>query len=143
MIVIEKTNEKYASATRQNGIGTERVMDWVMRDVSEELKLWGHAGGTGGKIIFKCDGESGMVALRDAVAKFHGGVVIPETSAKGASQSNGAAESAGKLVREFTRIFKTQLQEKARVERDGADPILHWAVRWAAMVCSNIFSGRR
>ena len=71
-------------------------MDWLIRDVSEELKSWRHAGGTGGKIIFKCDGESAMVALRDAVAKFHGGIVIPETSAKGESQSNGAAESAGR-----------------------------------------------
>ena len=82
-----------------------------------------------------------MVALRDAVAKFHGGVVIPETSAKGESQSNGAVESAGRLVREFTRVFKIQVEEKAGVEIDGTDPILHWAVRWAAMVCSRYLVG--
>ena len=56
MIVNEETNERYARATGQKGIGTEGVMDWLIRDVSEELKSWGHAGGTGGKIIFKCDG---------------------------------------------------------------------------------------
>ena len=82
-----------------------------------------------------------MVALRDAVAKFHGGIVIPETSAKGESQSNGAAESAGRLVREFTRVFKIQAEEKAGVEIGGTDPILHWAVRWAAMVCSRYLVG--
>ena len=82
-----------------------------------------------------------MVALRDAVAKFHGGVVIHETSAKGESQSNGAAESAGRLVREFARVFKMQLEEKAGVEIDGADPILHWAVRWAAIVCLRYLVG--
>ena len=111
VIVNEETNERYARATGQKGIGTEGVMDWLIRDVSEELKSWGHAGGTGGKIIFKCDGEPAMVALRDAVAKFHGGIVIPETSAKGESQSNGAAESAGRLVREFTRVFKILAEE--------------------------------
>ena len=58
-----------------------------------------------------------MDALRDAVAKFHGGIVIPETSAKGESQSNGAAESAGRLVREFTRVF----QDPGRREGGSGD----------------------
>ena len=56
----------------------------------------GHAGGTGGRIILKCDGEAGIKAARNAVAKFHGGEVIPEEPAKGESQSNGLVEEAGK-----------------------------------------------
>ena len=69
-----------------------------------------------------------MVALWKAVEQFHGGIVIPEISAKSESQSNGAAESAGRSVREFTRVFKIQAEEKAGVEIGGTDPILHWAV---------------
>ena len=34
---------------------------WLVKDTSEELKAWGHPGGEHGKIIFKSDGEKGMV----------------------------------------------------------------------------------
>ena len=136
MILNDETNEKYARATGQTGIGTEGVMEWLVRDISEEFKSWGHAGGPGGHIILKSDGEPAMVALREAVARFHGGLVVPETSAKGESQSNGAVEGAGRIVREFTRVFKIQVEDKAKVEIVSTDPILQWAVRWAAMVCS-------
>ena len=44
-------------------------------------------------------------------------------------------------MREFTRVFKIQAEEKAGVEIGGTDPILHWAVRWAAMVCSRYLVG--
>ena len=99
VILNEETNEKYARAIGQTGIGTEGVMEWLVRDISEEFKSWGHAGGPGGHIILKSDGEPAMVALREAVARFHGGLVVPETSAKGESQSNRAVEGAGRTVR--------------------------------------------
>ena len=38
VIVNDETNEKYVKAIRQNGIGTEGMMDRLMRYVSEELK---------------------------------------------------------------------------------------------------------
>ena len=82
-----------------------------------------------------------MVAFREAVARFHGGLAVPETSAKGESQSNGAVEGVGRIVREFTRVFKIQVEEKATVEIVSTDPILQWAVRWAAMVCSRYLGG--
>ena len=43
VIANEETNEKYARATGQKGIGTEGVMDLLFRDVLDELKSWGHA----------------------------------------------------------------------------------------------------
>ena len=39
----------------------------------------GAHGGSGGNIIVKTDGEASIVALREALAKYHGGVVTPET----------------------------------------------------------------
>ena len=60
-------------------------MDWIARDISEELEAWGHAGCVGGKIATKCGGEAGIKAARCAVAKYHGGVVILENPAKGES----------------------------------------------------------
>ena len=54
----------------------------------------------------KCDGETRIVALRYAIATFHGGEVVPEGPAKGESQSNGKVEEAGQTIRGFTRVFK-------------------------------------
>ena len=50
--------------------------------MSEELEAWGHAGGANGKIIVRCDGGSPIKQVRGAVAKVHGGEVIPEQPAK-------------------------------------------------------------
>ena len=55
VILNEETNQKYARATGQTGIGTEGVMECLVQDISEELKSRGHAGGPGGHIIFKSD----------------------------------------------------------------------------------------
>ena len=68
----------------------------MVKDASEELKAWGNAGGVGGKIILKCDGEAGVRAMRSAIGQYHGGEVIPEQPAKGESQRNGAVGEAGK-----------------------------------------------
>ena len=110
--------------------------DWLIKDMSEEIKSWGHAGGLVGKMILKCGGEAGIKALRQAVGKYHGGEVIPEEPAKGESQSNGMVEEAGKTVREHTRVYKEQLEEKTGVQLKSDDVIVMWMIRWAAMALS-------
>ena len=50
------------------------------------------------------------------MAKFLGGEVILDDPAKGESQSNGVVEEAGKTVREFVVLMKTQLEEKAGIK---------------------------
>ena len=90
----------------------------------------------------KCDGEKSIVALRDAIASFHGGEVIPEGPAKGESQSNGLVEEAGKTVRGFTRVFKEQLEEKTNTKLEPDDVILQWMIRWAAMNTSRFLVGK-
>ena len=106
VVLNEQTNERYARATGRKGVGTEGLMDWLVKDICEELKTWGHAGGPGRPIILKNDNERPMVAVRHAIAKFHGGVVVQESQVKGESQSNGVVEGAGRIVREFVRVFK-------------------------------------
>ena len=44
-------------------------------------------------------------------------------------------------MREFIRVFKIQLEEKAGADIASTDVILQWAVRWAAMGCSRYFVG--
>ena len=52
-----------------------------------------------------------------------GGVIIPEESAKNESQSNGSAEEAGKSIREFIRVLKYQLEDKADMKLEGNENI--------------------
>ena len=51
------------------------------------MKSWGHMGGTGGSIVIKTDGESSIVALREALAKYNGGIATPETPPHGGESS--------------------------------------------------------
>jgi len=142
VVVNEETGEKHAVAVGNKGVGEAKEDHWAVMDVSEELKVWGHPGGEGGKIILKSDGEASMVAFREALAKYHGGIVVPETSAKGESQSNGAAENAGRIVRDFTRVLKEQIEGLADVKLEPTSCILPWTIRWASMICSRYLVGK-
>ena len=113
VILNEQSGEIFARMTGRKGVGDGGECDWLIKEVSRELKGWGHAGGIGGKIILKSDRERSLVAFRNAVARYHGGVVIPEDPPKNESQSNGAVEEAGKKVREFTRVLKRQIEDRA------------------------------
>ena len=140
-MVDEGTNEKYTRAVGQTGMAESEEIDWLVKDACAELKVWGHAGGTNGKIILKVDGERAIGAVKDAIAKYHGGRVVPDSPAKGESKSNGRAEEAGKTVREFTRVLKDQIEEKAHMTIKCEDVITLWMVRWAAMLCSRYLVG--
>ena len=142
VMVDESTGEKYARAVGKKGTGEENEMEWLVKDMSEEMKSWGHQGGDGGHIILKGDGERSIVALRTALAKFHGGKVVPEDPPRGESQSNGTFEEAGKTVREFVRVLREHVQDKAEVERGASDVIVLWMVRWAAMMVSRFLVGK-
>ena len=142
VMVDEDTGERFARAVGQKGVGAFGSMDWLIRDITEELQSWGHAGGEGGHFIFKSDGEPSIVALRTAVAKYVGGRVIPEDIPRGESQSNGTAEEAGKTVREYVRVLKEQVEDKASVKLSPDSNLTQWMVRWAAMLYSRYAAGR-
>ena len=108
-MVDESTGEKYARAAGKKGAGTSGEMDWLLMDMADELKSWGHTGGNSGHIIMKSDNEYAIKAVRDAVGKLLGGRVIPENPPKGESQSNGRIEEAGKTIRGFVRVMKSQI----------------------------------
>ena len=72
VMVNEATGDKYARAVGQKGLGDQGEMSWLIQDLSDELKSWGHTGGPHSKLILKCDGERSIRAVRDALGKFHG-----------------------------------------------------------------------
>ena len=99
-------------------------------DAAEEIRSWGYTEGS--ELIMKSDGEPAMVAVRDALSRYLGGVTTPEHSPTGESQSNGAVEEAGKTVREIMKVYKCQLEDKiGKLEEDAV--IMQWMARWAAM----------
>ena len=141
-MVDESNGEKYSRAAEKKGIGEEKEMEWPVKDMSVEMKSWGHQGGDGGHIILKSDGERSIVALRTALAKFHGRKVVPGDPPRGESQANGTVEEAGKTVREFVRVLREHVQDKAEVELGASDVIVLWTVRWAAMIVSRFLVGK-
>ena len=98
VMVDESTNDRYGRAVGQKGLGENGEMDWIIKDLSEELKTWGHAGGENGKILMKCDGERSIKAVRMALMRCHGGITIPEQPARGERESNGAVEESARLI---------------------------------------------
>ena len=104
----------------RRGLAMRNEMGWLVKDVSEKMKSWGHQGGDGGHIIFKSDGERSIVTLRTAFAKYHGRRSCPRT------------RRAGKTVREFVPVLREHVQDKAEVEQGASDGM----VRWSAMMVS-------
>ncbi len=94
----EETGEKYARAVGHKGVGTAGERDWLIKDMDAELKAWGHHGGTGGHIIMKSDGEASVVALRNAVAEFHGGRVGPRRRQRAKASRTAKSKRPGKQL---------------------------------------------
>ena len=78
--------------------------------------------------------EWSINALKDALGRYHGGIIIPEVSACGESQSNGCCEQAVQVVEEFIRVLQEQVEQKAEVKLNIENNICHWMVRWAVVV---------
>ena len=140
--VDEGTGDKYARAAGSKGVGEEGEDHWLVKDLSAERKSWGHTGGEKSRIILKSDNEKSIVASKPTRGRFHGGIVIPEHPAKGESQSNGVVEGAGRIVRDFVRVLKGQIEENTGGHIETDDVIIQWIVRWAAMLCSRYLVGK-
>ena len=101
-------------------------------------------GGDSARLILKSDGEWSIKALKDALGRYHGGIIIPEVSACGESQSNGCCEQGAQVVAEFIKVLKEQVEQKAKAKAklNLENNICHWMVRWAATMCSKYMVGK-
>ena len=115
---------------------------WLVKDMHQELKSWGHPGGARNALILKSDGEPAVVAVREALARCHGGRITPEQPPVGEHKANGAAEEAGKNVRDHARVLKMDLQSKIKRKIKFDEPIMPWLVRWASMAVSRFQLGK-
>ena len=78
VMVDESTGIKYMRALHHKGLGPEGDNSWMVKDMHQELKAWGHPRGGRNEIILKSDGEPVIGAVREALARCHGGQVTPE-----------------------------------------------------------------
>jgi hypothetical protein len=141
LMVDESTGLRYMRAVGRKGTGDGKEMEWLIKDLHEELKDWGHPGGEGNELILKSDGEPAIVAVREALGRYHGGKVLPEQAPRGESASNGRVEEAGKTVRGLVKVLKDQLETKTALKIQPKHIILQWMVRWAAMMYSRFKVG--
>ena len=136
VMIDESTGEKYARAVGQKGLGKDGEMDWLIKDMSLELQSWGHAGGESGHIILKSDGEPSILAVRDALAKYHGGRVVQEGPPPGGEPvqrrcGRGRQDGEG-VCTSATRASRAQGQHQAGkcwksrclVDKMGSDDML-------------------
>ena len=137
----ESTSNRFIRAVGRKGVGEGTEMEWVIKELSEELKSWGHPGGERGNINLKTDGEPAIFALWDALARYHGGVVTLEAPPAGESQDHGSAEESGKTMRGMVKVYKDQLEEKAKMKLQASDVTVLWMIRWAAMAYSRYKTG--
>ena len=100
VMVDESTGNKYMRSVDHKGLGPDGDSSWLVKDMHQELKSWGHPGGGRNEIILKSDGEPAIVAVREALARCHGGQVTPEQPPKGEHQANGLAEVTGRHIRD-------------------------------------------
>ena len=116
VLVDDQTGNKYMRAVPHKGLDEDGDESWLVKDMHQELKSWGHPGGGNNQLIPNNDGEPAIVALREALARCHGGRVTPEQPPRGELQANGLAEEAGRTVRDQDRglncISRTASVEK-------------------------------
>lgn len=76
------------------------------------------------------------MAVRDALARCHGGRITLEQLARHKHQANGVAEEAGRAFRDHARVLKLHIQSKMEREVAIEEPIMPWLIRCSAMAVS-------
>ena len=94
------------------------------------------------ELIVESDGEPALLAVRNAVMKYNGGIMIPEAPATGEKAENGLIEEAGKTIREYFCTFLSQIEDGIDDKIPLDSNIIPWILRWAAICYSRYAVGK-
>lgn len=122
----EESGSRYARAVGQKGLGDGQEMCWLIQDICAQLRAWGRAGGAGGELIVKPDGEPALLAVKWAVMKHHRGKVTPWQLANDETAEKGLIEGAGKTTREYACVFISQIEEGQLGGQQYATQDMQW-----------------
>ena len=125
----ESTGNRYMRLVDSKGLSENKADPWLVKDLHAELKSWGRPGGGDNKLVIKSAGESPIVAVREALARKHGGIISPEQPPKGEHASNGVIEESGKTIRDGKSAEATTGdQTRQNAKHEGAHNALVSAV---------------
>ena len=85
--------------------------------------------------------EARVETLRNALARHHGGEVIPEEAAKGESQSNGTVEQVGKVIREYVQVYKEHIEDKTGIKLMSPQSHIRTNSRSQSDLCTRLHEG--
>jgi len=86
------------------------------------------------RIVLKSDQEPAILKLCEVVKTGWPGEVVPESSPKYVSQSNGEVERAVQEVQGLSTTLRESLQQKLKCTIDGTCCILAWLVLYASVL---------
>ena len=77
VMVDEATGNRYMRVVDHKGLEGEGENSWLVKDMHQELKSWGHPGGGRNALILKSDGEPAVAAVREALSRCLGVASAP------------------------------------------------------------------
>ena len=99
----------------------------------KEMEEWGYGNK---KVVLVSDGESSMIAVKNAMIALREPETIPEETPVGEPDAN-LAEGMVRRVREQARSIISQMESGAGGKINKDADIMQWAIRWAADLITN------
>ena len=116
---------------KSKGIWSRPVPSKGARAPMTDLDFMGYK-----RVILKSDQKPSIVALCDAVKNGWHGEIVPETSPKGESKSNGEVERAVQSVHGLARNLTDFSEQHSGITLESRSPLLAWLVEH----CSNLLT---
>ena len=112
-------------------------IDWIVKHLCNMIDYeWGKT-----KIIFKSDGEEGILDVKRLVSKVRTHPTVFEKSMTGDHQGNGLAENMIREIEGMIRTWRNHLEQKYGMKIEATNPIFPWMVRYAGEVITRFKKG--
>ena len=127
----------YSYVVPRKGTDYEQV-EIVARRIVDDMDALGYK-----RCCFRSDNAPALTSFLSMVKAswLTCDVVVPETSPKGDSQSNGAAENGVRLAKAMVRTIKDALEWRLGAEIPDDHPLLTWISRYGSIACRRFAIG--
>ena len=105
----------------------------IPKAMVKRLEEWGYGNK---EVVLVSDGESSIIAVKNAMVSLREPETIPEETPVGEPNAN-LAEGMVRRVREQARTIISQMESGARGKIEKDADIMQWAISWAAELITN------